>query len=235
MLLDGFPPLQNWIIFTPWRSKTPPYDDVTVPVVADVFCRCHGFSAVAGIHLVVSFPALTAIPAVADGQCYAVACFPVVAEVLLLLRSFYCWFPCCSWCPYCCWLTAFTGVLLWLPCCCLHLWCSSFYWRSCNCFFTAVASISAVTGIPAIASIIALTGITAVAVDSAHDGISAYYGISAHVDISAMMNSLLWAFLLLYDDLSLPFTLYWRSFDEFEGLESSSDLSIQWRVTPAGV
>jgi hypothetical protein len=61
------------------------------PVVADVFCRCHGFSAVAGvpvvagIHLVARFPAITAIPAVADDQCYAVAYFPVVAEVLLLL------------------------------------------------------------------------------------------------------------------------------------------------------
>ncbi len=74
------------MIFTPWRSKTP-YDDVTVPVVADVFCRRHGFPAVAGvpvvagIHLVASFLALTAIPAVADDQCHAVAGFPVIAEV----------------------------------------------------------------------------------------------------------------------------------------------------------
>ncbi len=62
------------------------YDNVTVPVVADVFCRRHGFPVagvpvVAGIHLVASFLALTAIPAVADDQCHAVAGFPVIAEV----------------------------------------------------------------------------------------------------------------------------------------------------------
>jgi hypothetical protein len=34
-----------------------------------------------GIHLVASFLALTAIPAVADDQCHAVAGFPVIAEV----------------------------------------------------------------------------------------------------------------------------------------------------------
>jgi hypothetical protein len=75
--------LQNWWFLPPGDLK-PPYDDVTVPVV---FWRCHGFPDVAGVpgvvgvHLVASFLALTAIPAVDDDQCHAVAGFPVVAEV----------------------------------------------------------------------------------------------------------------------------------------------------------
>ena len=87
MFLGGFfILLQNWRFLPPDDLKLP-YDDVTVPVVADVFCHCHGFPAVAGvpvvagIHLVASFLALTAIPAVADDQCHAVAGFPVIAEV----------------------------------------------------------------------------------------------------------------------------------------------------------
>ncbi len=81
--------LQNWWFLPPDNLKLL-YDDVTVPAVADVFCRCHGFPAVAdvpvvaGIHLVASFLALTAIPAVADDQCHAVAGFPVIAEVSYL-------------------------------------------------------------------------------------------------------------------------------------------------------
>ncbi len=87
MFLDGFLILlQNWW-FLPTDDLKLPYDDVTVPVVADVFCCCHGFPAVAGvpvvagIHIVASFLALTAIPAVADDQCHAVAWVPVIAEV----------------------------------------------------------------------------------------------------------------------------------------------------------
>ncbi len=81
MFFDGFLILlKNWW-FLPTADLKLPYDDVTVPVVADVFCRCHGFPAVAGIHLVASFLALTAIPAVADDQCHAVAWVPVIAEV----------------------------------------------------------------------------------------------------------------------------------------------------------
>jgi hypothetical protein len=52
-----------------------------------LFCCCCCPCVVAGIHLVASFPALTAIPAVADDQCHAVAGFPVVAVVLLLLST----------------------------------------------------------------------------------------------------------------------------------------------------
>ncbi len=88
MFLDGFfILLKNWRFLPPDDLKLP-YDDVTVPVVvAEVFCHCHGFPAVAGvpviagIHLVASFLALTAIPAVADDQYHAVAGFPVIAEV----------------------------------------------------------------------------------------------------------------------------------------------------------
>ncbi len=90
MFLDGFfILLQNWRFLPPDDLKLT-YDDVTVPDVADVadvFCRCHGFPAVvgvpvvAGIHLVASFLALTAIPTVADDQCHAVAWVPVIAEV----------------------------------------------------------------------------------------------------------------------------------------------------------
>jgi hypothetical protein len=108
------------MIFTPDGLKLP-YDDVTVPVVADVFCHCRGFSAVAvvpvvaGIHLDASFPALTAITAVADDQCHAVSGFlsllrsPLLLTSLLLLVS----------------LLLLTKLLLLaslllLPCCCLH-------------------------------------------------------------------------------------------------------------------
>jgi hypothetical protein len=106
--------------FLPPEDLKSPYDDVTVPV-ADVVCRCHGFSAVAivpvvaGIHLDASFPALTAISAVADDQCHAVASFlsllrsPLLLSSLLLLVS----------------LLLLTKLLLLaslllLPCCCLH-------------------------------------------------------------------------------------------------------------------
>ncbi len=130
-----FLPLQNWW-FLPPDDQKPPYDDVTVPV-ADVFCCCHGFSAVAvvpvvaGIHLDDSFPALTAITAVADDQCHAVAGF------LSLLRSpscwgpLSCWVPCCCWCPYCCWLNCF-------------------YWRPCYCFLAVacIHDINSITDIP---------------------------------------------------------------------------------------
>jgi hypothetical protein len=58
MFLDDFFSPFKIDDFLPPDDLKPPYDDVTVPVVADVFCRCHGFSAVAvvpviaGIHLV---------------------------------------------------------------------------------------------------------------------------------------------------------------------------------------
>ncbi len=89
---DFFSPFQNWWFLPPDDVK-PPYDDVTVPLVADVFCRCHGFPAVvgvpvvAGIHLDASFPALTAITAVADDQCHAVAGFLSLLRSPLLLGS----------------------------------------------------------------------------------------------------------------------------------------------------
>jgi hypothetical protein len=52
-----------------------------------------------------------------------------------------------------------------------------------------------------------------------------------------MVSVPLFVFLLLYGDLSPPhYPLYWRFCDDLRaGLESSSDFSIQWRVTPAGV
>jgi hypothetical protein len=85
MFLDGF--LSSFKIddFLPPDDLKLPYDDVTVPVVADFSCHCNGFPAVAGvpvvagIHLVASFLALTAIPAVADDQCHAVAGVPTIA------------------------------------------------------------------------------------------------------------------------------------------------------------
>jgi hypothetical protein len=86
MFLDDFFSPFKIDDFYPLTIKNPPMTDVTVPV-AYVFCRCHGFSAVAvvpvvaGIHLDASFPALTAITAVADDQCHA------VAGLLSLLRS----------------------------------------------------------------------------------------------------------------------------------------------------
>ncbi len=59
MFLDDFFSPFKIDDFTPWQSKTPPVTMLgTVPVIADVFCRCHGFSAVAvvpviaGIYLV---------------------------------------------------------------------------------------------------------------------------------------------------------------------------------------
>ena len=112
------------MIFLPPDDLKPPYDDVTVPV-ADVFCRCHGFSAVAvvpvvsGFHLVASLPALTAITAVADDQCHAgflsllrpplLLRSPLLLSSLLLLVA----------------LLLLTKLLLLaslllLPCCCLH-------------------------------------------------------------------------------------------------------------------
>ena len=113
-----FPP-SILMIFTPWWSKIPQWG------IADVFCRCHGFSAVVPVfachHLVASFPALTAITAVSDDQCYTVAGFlsllrsPLLLSSLLLLV------------PYCCWLNCF-------------------YWRPCYCFL-AVACIHDVNGI----------------------------------------------------------------------------------------
>ena len=100
-LEDFFSPFEIDYFYPPDDLK-PPNDDVTDPVVADVFCRCHGFSAVAVVpvfachHLVASFPALTAITAVSDDQCYTVAGFlsllrsPLLLSSLLLLV------------PYCC-------------------------------------------------------------------------------------------------------------------------------------
>jgi hypothetical protein len=90
-------------------------------VVTDVFCHSHGFSAVAvvpvvaGIHPDASFPALTAITAVADEQCYAVAGFlsllrsPLLLCSLVLLVSVYLLTK----------LLLLASLLL-LPCCCLH-------------------------------------------------------------------------------------------------------------------
>ena len=54
MFLDGFfILLQNWRFLSPDDLKLS-YDDVTVPVVADVFCRCHDFPAVAGVLLLLA-------------------------------------------------------------------------------------------------------------------------------------------------------------------------------------
>jgi hypothetical protein len=86
-------------------------------VVTDVFCHSHGFSVpvVAGIHPDASFPALTAITAVADEQCYAVAGFlsllrsPLLLCSLVLLVSVYLLTK----------LLLLASLLL-LPCCCLH-------------------------------------------------------------------------------------------------------------------
>ena len=86
-------------------------------VVTDVFCHSHGFSVpvVAGIHPDASFPALTAITAVADEQCYAVAGFlsllrsPLLLSSLVLLVSVYLLTK----------LLLLASLLL-LPCCCLH-------------------------------------------------------------------------------------------------------------------
>ena len=118
-LEDFFSPFKIDYFYPPDDLK-PPNDDVTDPVVADVFCRCHGFSAVVPVfachHLVASFPALTAITAVSDDQCYIYCCwlsvvaqvpslveFPAVAGALLLLTK----------------LLLLASLLL-LPCCCLN-------------------------------------------------------------------------------------------------------------------
>ncbi len=135
-----------------------------------------------------------------------------------------CWRPCSCGISCCCCCT-FSNIACLLLLASLQL--------LCHCFCCVIA----VVGIPAVTVFLVLLAFLM---------LLAFLLLVAFLLLLALMLLLasllmmvsvpLLVFLLLYDDLSLPhYPLYWRSCDDLKGLESSSDFSIQWRVTPAGV